>query len=1204
MIPIKKQLADIDRELSKGHGEIPEDLLTALLSSLSAADFEDLNEHLIQVIHRFQPKRRKRLLSHMHAAAAKASARSPGGSGGTDGSMTGVSDADTARLIRDLSELEDGRVCSWEIPRFQDRVVDKTIAIALISDQVRIHRRAGDTLGAGEWSAAALPFIAARDLDRVVAEILAAWSAPRGSVSDFDSLSSLVENRAIFAEEDLATAIGHVSLRLQEQHLPYPALLSDLAFKIQEAIESVFGFDGVRKRELCPRAASAVLTARDALNTAVNSFRGTTPATAKEASIVLIRRAKATQQIALATERPLLSEVPLVVGTEFRKLCEDYHAHRTDGILRRTPALRGHATSLLARGDELGGARLWKDVIEPVAEKAVELAGDVLASTQQATAPDLALATAMFKIDLGRQGQEVVVAARLLNRGMGRAKDIQLTSSNPDPLVNLRIVEPAARFDIPGQSEQLVRIGVTVDADAESISVPIEWHFQTLTGLPGTVVEHIQLVQQIAQPDWEVLKADPPYSHNPVQVRNRLFGRDALLDDLALNAMARNSCFVWGQKRIGKTSVLQVLAAALRSRPDVACVFLRMGEIKGLHEGQLAHTIAVRLAAEFAFDGPAVPEEGHFGASMARLIPWLEALVSSRPEHRFILIIDEFDDLDPAYYTGERGEQFAKQLRSLSEVGLTFFLVGSERMGVIYHRHQNELNKWTNEHLDSIRSNADCQELVTRPVSGSIEFDEASVHEIVEYCSGNPFYMNLLCFALLQHCMREQKTYVGITDVAEAKGRLMRTSGETNFAHFWSDNPTLSDTDREELAAKSCLALTLITRSGGQFEHADDLLDAQRDLDLGASETLSRTDLDKLIAVLARRRVLKRAPQGAYTISLPILREWLEREADTVLLPKWRSFCARQAAAVTDADVERTHNRFSIPAFPVSEDDLLSVAQSLVYLNKQVDVAKLRSWLSQFDDEIRVELAFALLKRVAQQGYVSEGAYVQKVQMLIEAVREKRRTTGAGKWVEVRGRKDNLAITYVDGELKSGGTLARDLKARLSPGKIGKVTELGSWLQTHANKDALILIADDFAATGESLSKGLRALHTAQQEHLSPFTAEGRLLCYVLYALPEALDRLSAEFPNVEVRCMHCFGDEVRAVSPDAGIFEDESERRFADEMLMQLGRELYPRFPMGFGDMGLLVCFHNTIPNNSLPVLWSNGTVAEKPWKPLFSRP
>ena len=209
-------------------------------------------------------------------------------------------------------------------------------------------------------------------------------------------------------------------------------------------------------------------------------------------------------------------------------------------------------------------------------------------------------------------------------------------------------------------------------------------------------------------------------------------------------------------------------------------------------------------------------------------------------------------------------------------------------MGEIYQRHENELNKWTNAYLDSIESHVDCRELVVKPVSGSIEFEESSVGEVVDYCGGNPFYMHLLCYALFQLCMREQKTYVSITDVAEAREHLMRTSGESNFAHYWTDNPTLSEVEHETQAAQTCLALAVISHLGGRFERIEDCLSAQREMDLAASETLQRVDLDKMVSLLVKRRVLVRDASDGYKITLPIFREWLARQAETVLLPKWR----------------------------------------------------------------------------------------------------------------------------------------------------------------------------------------------------------------------------------------------------------------------------------------------------------------------------
>jgi hypothetical protein len=106
-----------------------------------------------------------------------------------------------------------------------------------------------------------------------------------------------------------------------------------------------------------------------------------------------------------------------------------------------------------------------------------------------------------------------------------------------------------------------------------------------------------------------------------------------------------------------------------------------------------------------------------------------------------------------------------------------------------------------------------------------------------------------------------------------------------------------------------------------------------------------------------------------------------------------------------------------------------------------------------------------------------------------------------------------------------------------------------------------------------------------------------------LYAFPEALQRLKEEYPHVQFQAANVFGSDVRALDHDAGIFADEHEMKFASEMLLQIGRELYPQHPLGHQNMGGLVCFHDIIPNNTLPIFWSNGVVGEKPWRPLFPR-
>jgi len=199
---------------------------------------------------------------------------------------------------------------------------------------------------------------------------------------------------------------------------------------------------------------------------------------------------------------------------------------------------------------------------------------------------------------------------------------------------------------------------------------------------------------------------------------------------------------------------------------------------------------------------------------------------------------------------------------------------------------------------------------------------------------------------------------------------------------------------------------------------------------------------------------------------------------------------------------------------------------------------------------------------------------------------------------------DNLALGYLDSDHKSGATTTRELQKILRPGKIGPAVSLDPWMRAHIDADALVVIADDFAGTGQTLVEGLKKFRAKVEPALwARFIEEKRLAVYVMFAFPEALDAASREFPGLEVVAATVLGDELRACDEMAGIFANDDERRFAEQVLHQIGRELSPSAPLGHGGMGTLVVFHNTTPNNTLPIFWCSGTVGERPWKALFQR-
>lgn len=1073
-------------------------------------------------------------------------------------------------------------------------------------EEVEAARNRGDSFSVGELYAQRLMNAQPTTLDMLLAKITAAWGGNKGFAIDPASLSDLSEQMQSFAASNLSTALVNALRQLDKVGVDWPDSVRDLTYRLRLEISDIYGVNERSPLENCRAALAHLGDLMSESVAAVEGFLRTTPATAKAASIELLKRAHRLQSMLVLAERQFLRDLEVLIGPAFRKLCEAYERHDDLEVIRRAPEF---IENLKAHRPDTSDPRLrsevWRSLVQPVLDHLSIVVEDATNRGEVALAPALALRNPSTKADLRLTKSEIHLSFSLTNQGKGHANDVSLKRADTNSNVKLLLVEPHGPFDVPPNSEQLIRLCMVLDAPYENLDLPIEWVCQTTAGKQALVADRILVSQQVTEPDWDALLSNPPYGLNPIKRPERLYGRDSLLRQLTLAAMAGTSTFVWGQKRIGKTSLLQVLAAELSERQDTAPILLRMGELVSLHEGQLARLIAQRLAAKCKVK-IAIPEEAEFGAGLSRLISFTEDLAGANPNQKLVVIIDEFDDLDAAFYTGERGKQFVKALRSVSEVGLTFFFVGSERMETIYSRHQADLNKWTNIRLDRIDSRKDCKALVVEPVTGVIEFSSEAVDFITDYTAGNPFYINNFCYQVFERCLQEHRTFVDESDTYAVRQQLLRSLGATNFSHLWEDNPVLNHQEKRRDSAENCIALTCIASLGGRYEAMDDLMEVQESLQLAPEDRATIGVLRHACERLLKRGVLEaRKNNDGYGLKLRIFNEWLGENASAKLLPIWTEFLAGERDAVEgEGTISAEFDTLESSLFPIAEDDMLAVAQRLVYCGRQKDVAEIRAWLRQFDDDGRIEIAFLLLKRISEIGFINEGTKALGLQKLEEMINGHRLKIGGGGWQIERGRRNNLAIGYLDSDHKSGGAVARDVQKSLRPGKCSSATDLDAWMHSHIETDAMVAIVDDFAGTGGTLTKGMRKFkEKIKPENWERYLVEGRISLYVMFAFPEAMEAVRAEFPGVDVVAATVFGDELRACDDASDIFIDDGERRFAKQILQQIGRELSPSAPLGHGDMGALVVFNNTTPNNTLPIFWSTGTVGERPWKALFPR-
>lgn len=1075
----------------------------------------------------------------------------------------------------------------------------------LDEDGVKAARDRGHAYVAGELLAKAFPQADDDFLETLLARAIAAWASPLQAAEEPLSLQDLISKAGEFSGANLAVATVNALHRIKQHQRNIPDEISDLAFKIKEDLYRIFGIElRTRPIEACKIAIATLESGLSRVAAAVDIFLRSTLATAKAASLDILKATHQLQPLILPTDRNFLRELEIVLGAAFRKFCESHERRDDTDVVRRAPELREILARFAAtQGDNRESSSIWLAFVAPVMQRVNELVDEATSKGELSLSPVLGLVNPITKTNLQSPDQEIRLTFRLANTGRGQALNVSMDMlPHPHDAIVL-LAEPRTPFSVSAESDQVVTLSLVLSSPLPQAEFPIRWACKTASGTGRTFADKIVISQQSVEPDWDKLLSEPPYSLNPIKRRERLYGRATTLHQLRLAALAGASTFLWGQKRIGKTSLLQVLAVDLAARADTSCLILRMGEVTSLHEGQLAHRIAERLIEVSGIEMQ-LPEESDLGAGMGQLIPFVEKLTAKKPNHKFVVVIDEFDDLDPAFYTGERGRQFIKALRSLSEIGLTFFFVGSERMDTIYSRHQSDLNKWRNLALDRLDNRDECKALITEPVAGAIEYSQQAIDAIIDYCAGNPFYIHNFCYQIFERCVQEHRTFIGENDLQVVRQQLLRSLGQTNFAHFWEDNPELDVAAKLRQAAENCIALTCIAVLGGRYTLLDELVQVQDSLPISHEDRASLATLRTTCERLRARRILAPLTQEpGFSIALPLFREWLAENADPRLLAIWTAFTAHlrsleSAQPVVEASI------LDVGTFPIPEEELIAISQRLVYCGHQKDAAEIRQWLRQFDDESRIEIAYLLLRRLTERGFINEGSKSRTLHKVTEMVNSRRQEIGKRAWTVIRSRLDNLCITYVDSEHKSGAATARELQKIMRPGKCAASGEVGSWMRSHVDDDCIVVIADDFAGTGKTLTIGIKAFEKSVDPIIwRRYVDEGRVAAYVMFAFPDAMKKVSKSCPGIEVIAAQSLGDDLRALDEEAGIFANDAERRFAGDVLMQIGRELTPQSPLGFGDLGALVVFHNAAPNNTLPIFWSGGRVNERAWKPLFPR-
>ncbi len=415
-------------------------------------------------------------------------------------------------------------------------------------------------------------------------------------------------------------------------------------------------------------------------------------------------------------------------------------------------------------------------------EKSTTAMKDRLASSFacQISIPSAALG-AEKRYPLHLVGAEIEISVPLNNGGPGVAQNV--TTYCVAEHCEVKNAETNLGTVNPGPFVLTLLIELTAPQTELQATVEVSW---SVMGDPRchreTFTTHIH--GQQTDIDWEQLSQQYPYSLE-VAYDDDFYGRRDALNRIIrrLTSNDMQSCYITGQKRVGKSSLARTVQSRMEKIHGPAryhVLYLECGEIMHSMGEQTLAALGRQLEDYFThyLNRHTGWDPQDYSSSLSPLNRLLETLRKENDANRFVVIFDEFDEINESLYShGELANTFFLNLRTLaSKRNLAFVLVGAEKMPYLMSSQGEKLNKFDRESLDSFDQEtewSDFTSLVRDPVAGSIVFHDRALRRLYDLTDGHPYFTKVLCGKAYESALASKDAEISDVDVEKVTQRLL-----------------------------------------------------------------------------------------------------------------------------------------------------------------------------------------------------------------------------------------------------------------------------------------------------------------------------------------------------------------------------------------------------------------------------------------------
>ena len=331
-----------------------------------------------------------------------------------------------------------------------------------------------------------------------------------------------------------------------------------------------------------------------------------------------------------------------------------------------------------------------------------------------------------------------------------------------------------------------------------------------------------------------------------------------------LDAEQQNVIVLYGQRRIGKTSVLHRAAQWLRDQGGWSPVYfdLQGKERLSLEDvlANLAQTIARRLSLDKP-DAALFDEGGRYFSD--QFLP----LAFNRLEgRRLVLLFDEFDVLsDELASPRAASETLFPYLQDLiaTQRKVGFVFVVGRRIEELATHFQAIFKQAVYRRVGHLKPE-DSRALIVEPAQRIISYDDDAVREIQRLAAGHPYFTQLICFEAFNAVKANGRDTVSVEVIHDVVTRAIE-SGHGALNWFWEGLPR---------AERFILSAVAHAAGGSGVSSQDDLrrlLEENRIL-------LSGLELKDAPDRLVEWEMLRRDGADTYAFVVELVRRWVLQE--------------------------------------------------------------------------------------------------------------------------------------------------------------------------------------------------------------------------------------------------------------------------------------------------------------------------------------